>query len=511
MKLQQLLQDITEHPVTQDFTVNGLTQNSKHLQRGDVFVALVGAHVDGRNYISDALNKGAIAILAEGQGKDSFSFPQNTKAPIIYIDNLDKKLDELASRFYGHPSQQFKEIIGVTGTNGKTTTCYLLSQALSKLAMPCGFIGTLGTGFVPTLNASAYTTPEPIMLQKTMQQLLTQGAKALCMEVSSHGLMQSRVMSVQFTSAHFTNLTQDHLDYHGTMQAYGKAKQKLFEFQSLQRVIVNKDDPFSDKMLQALHKDIPVAAYTLQAKITSPSRIKPSLFSPITLTKLALDQKGINAMVDSPWGQGKLHSTLLGKFNVSNLLAVLAELCLQGFDFKDALDAISCAQAAPGRMQKIGTVRTPQVIIDYAHTPDALENALKAARLHCQRRLWCVFGCGGDRDKDKRAKMGNIGATLADKMIITNDNPRTESPAKIIEDILQGVKAEFGEKVIVKEDRQEAIAYAISHALAVDTILVAGKGHENYQIIQDKVYPFSDAQVVKTLLSEEQSEAFRNR
>ncbi|MBS0288127.1 MAG: UDP-N-acetylmuramoyl-L-alanyl-D-glutamate--2,6-diaminopimelate ligase [Proteobacteria bacterium] len=511
MKLQQLLQDLTEHPVMQDLTVNGLTQNSKTLQRGEVFVALVGAHVDGRNYINDAISKGAIAILAEAQGKEAFSFPTTTKSPIIYINNLDEKLDDIASRFYGHPSQQFEQIIGVTGTNGKTTTCYLLAQALSKLAKPCGFIGTIGSGFVPNLAAGAYTTPEPIVLQKTMQMLLAQGAKALCMEVSSHGLMQSRVKSVNFTSAHFTNLTQDHLDYHGTMQAYGKAKQKLFEFQSLAHVVVNKDDPFSDKMIQALHKEIPVAAYTLQTKITSPSRIKPSLFFPLTLSKLALDQKGINAMVDSPWGQGKLHSPLLGQFNVSNLLAVLAELCLQGFDFKVALDALAHAQPAPGRMQKIGSVRTPQVIVDYAHTPDALENALKAARLHCQRRLWCVFGCGGDRDKDKRSKMGDIAATLADRIIITNDNPRTENPSKIIEEILQGVKAQYGEKVIVKEDRQEAIAYAIDHALAVDIILVAGKGHENVQIIQDKVYPFSDAQVVNTLLSEEKSEAFRNR
>ncbi len=478
------------------------------MQTGDLFIALKGQLNDGNAYIEEALAKGAVAVIA--QGNPSFTLtPQGI--PLIYLDNLAEKLDIIASRFYGNPSSAFEEIVGVTGTNGKTTTSYLIAQALTRLAKPCAFIGTIGTGFVGALESSPFTTPEPISLQRCMKSFIDSGAKALCMEVSSHGLTQQRVNSVNFSSVHFTNLTQDHLDYHGSMQAYGNAKQKLFQFKSIKRAIVNADDAFSQKMLNGIKKEIPIGAYTLQAKMTGISGIKPSLFFPITTKQIILDQKGLNAVVDTPWGQGKLHSPLLGRFNVSNVLGVLAELCLQGFDFKAALDAISHAFAAPGRMQKMGTIDSAQIIIDYAHTPDALENALLCAREHVQRRLWCVFGCGGDRDKDKRAKMGAIAAKLADRVIVTNDNPRTENPHHIIEAILQGVSAEFGEKILVEQNRESAIRFAINNALAVDTILIAGKGHENYQIIGDKVYPFSDAKIVDTLLREDNSEAVRHR
>ncbi len=507
MKLQQLLQDLTEYSVPQDCVVGGLSQNSKKLQKGDLFIALNGQHTNGNAYIQEALANGAVAVLAQEQLPEVIT----DGTPVIYVDNLSEKLNIIASRFYGNPGLGFKEIIGVTGTNGKTTTCYLLAQTLSRLGNPCALIGTIGTGFVSSLETSGYTTPEPISLQKYLKSFIEQGAQAVCMEVSSHGLIQHRVDSVNFSSAHFTNLTQDHLDYHGTMQAYGQAKQKLFQFQSLQRVVVNADDAYSQKMLNAHQKEIPCAAYTLHHKMTGITGIKPALFFPITTKAIELTQKGISAVVDTPWGQGKLHSPLLGRFNLSNILAVLAELCLQGYEFKAAIDAISHAHAAPGRMQKMGTPTSPQVIIDYAHTPDALENALLSSREHCQRRLWCVFGCGGDRDKDKRAKMGAIAAKLADRVIITNDNPRTENPHHIIEAILQGVSAQLGEKVMIEESREAAIQYAFYHALAVDTILIAGKGHENYQIIGESVYPFSDAQIVDTLLREDKSEAVRNR
>lgn len=504
MKLQQLLQDLSEYPCTQDCLVGGLSQNSKQLEAGDLFIALKGQETDGSAFINEALAKGAIAVVAQGRGETALA---SQGAPIIYIDNLNEKLNVIASRFYGNPSLGFEDIIGITGTNGKTTSCYLLAQTLSRLSKPCAFMGTIGSGFVQSLQPSRFTTPEPISLQKNLKHFLDEGAKALCMEVSSHGLSQHRVDGVNFTSAHFTNLTQDHLDFHGSLQAYGNAKQKLFEFESLRRVVVNNDDPFSQIMLRALRKEMPVSAYTLQSKIPVIPGIKSSLFFPITTQNITLDQKGISATVDSPWGKGTLRSTLLGRFNVSNILGVLAELCLQGFDFNEVLDAISHAHAAPGRMQKMGTAISSQVIIDYAHTPDALENALLCAREHCQRRLWCVFGCGGDRDKDKRAKMGAIAARLSDRVVITNDNPRTENPSKIIEAILQGVDAQFGEKVIVQENRETAIRFAMNNALAVDIILIAGKGHEDYQIIGDKTYPFSDAKVVDAVLREDKSEA----
>jgi UDP-N-acetylmuramoyl-L-alanyl-D-glutamate--2,6-diaminopimelate ligase len=310
---------------------------------------------------------------------------------------------------------------------------------------------------------------------------------------------------VQFKSAIFTNLTQDHLDYHGNMHEYGRAKQKLFQFPSLERAVVNGDSDYYYKILQAMRRDFPVVVYTLNKTLADIPRFQKSSILPITTKNIESEQKGMSALVETPWGKGKLKSPLLGQFNLSNLLGVLAELCLQGCDFEAALNALSHAHAAPGRMQRLGGVRTPQVIIDYAHTPDALENALKSARTHCRRRLWCVFGCGGDRDKDKRAKMGNIAAAYADRVVVTSDNPRTENPMQIIEDILQGVELVHSEKIVVEENRESAIEYAINHTLAVDTILIAGKGHEDYQIIGQTKFPFSDADCVNKLLSEDQS------
>ncbi len=511
MKLQQLLQDLTEYRANDSSVIKGLSLNSQQIQPGELFIALSGSNSDGRAYIKDAISKGAVAVLAQCDDDADLAKTSSSSVPIIYIKNLAEKLDIIASRFYGSPALEFEEIVGVTGTNGKTTSCYLLAQALSRLAKPCAYMGTLGVGFIHSLVDSGYTTPDAISLQKYLSAFKEQGANALSMEVSSHGLMQDRVKSVPFTSAHFTNLTQDHLDYHGTMQAYGKAKQKLFEFPTLKRVVVNGDSDYSQKMLQALRLDIPIAVYTLKKECGHFPQSKKSNFFPITTKQIELDSKGISAFIQTPWGQGSLRSSLLGEFNLSNLLGVLAELCLQGFDFKNALSALSHTVAAPGRMQRMGSITTPQIIIDFAHTPDALENALKSARLHCTRRLWCVFGCGGDRDKDKRAKMGNIAASLADRVVITNDNPRTEHPLKIIEDIMQGLNVEYSEKIIVEENREAAIAYAINNALAVDTIMIAGKGHENYQIIGNKKYPFSDAECVNALLREDKNEAVRNR
>ncbi|MBS0290558.1 MAG: UDP-N-acetylmuramoyl-L-alanyl-D-glutamate--2,6-diaminopimelate ligase [Proteobacteria bacterium] len=493
MKLQQLLQGLTEYHSENDAIIKGLALNSKQVQPGDLFVALMRAEP----YIQEAIIKGASAVIAESAEMLDLS---KSNTPIIHIKNLAEKLHVIASRFYEDPQQNFDDIIGVTGTNGKTTTCYILAQALSRLAKPCAFIGTIGVGMINALVDSGYTTPDLLALHKYMRLLANQGAKALTMEVTSQGLIQGRVNYIRFDSAHFTNLTQDHLDYHLNMQAYGKAKEKLFQFPTLKRVVVNGDSAYSQKMLQALRRDIPVAMYSLKKAFDF--KMKQNIY-PMTVTQINLDQKGIKAKIQTPWGQGLLRSTLLGDFNLSNLLGVLAELCLQGYDFKNCLEVLAQMHAPPGRMQKMGNPNTPQVIIDYAHTPDALENALKSARLHCTRRLWCVFGCGGDRDKEKRAPMGNIATTLADKIVITSDNPRTENPTKIIEDILQGIPALLSEKVIVQENREAAIAYAINHALAVDTIVIAGKGHENYQIVGKETIPFSDVACVRTLLREE--------
>jgi UDP-N-acetylmuramoyl-L-alanyl-D-glutamate--2,6-diaminopimelate ligase len=441
-------------------------------------------------------------VACDAQDLSELHYDYSCAAPIIAIPDLKTKIDFLARQFYGKPSDGL-QITGITGTNGKTTSSYLLAQALSRLEIPCAVLGTLGYGFVPQLSPNALTTPDVVSLHKYFHELKQHNAQAVAMEVSSHALEQGRVSGVEFFSALFTNLTQDHLDYHGNMEAYGRAKQKLFKFSHLKQAVVNADSSFAQKILQVIRRDVPIALYTTEPSGKFSSHLLRSNIFPIYVTQFDLNQKGMNAHVTTPWGEGVLRSHLLGKFNLSNLLGVLGDLCLRGFSLSDALWALSQAFAAPGRMQRIGGASTPQVIIDYAHTPDALENALKAARLHCRRRLWCVFGCGGDRDNQKRAQMGQLAGRLADKVVITSDNPRTENPRKIIDEILQGLHIEHTDKGVVEEDRAGAINYAINHALAVDTILIAGKGHEDYQIIGDKKFPFSDAQCVKALLNED--------
>ncbi|MFI4937757.1 MAG: UDP-N-acetylmuramoyl-L-alanyl-D-glutamate--2,6-diaminopimelate ligase [Candidatus Berkiellales bacterium] len=499
MKLQALLQNIVDYSGKQEIDIAGLTLNSERVKANELFIALQGVTSEGQRHIQQAIQNGAKAILCEGE---THSFQGNSsQIPIVKLKNIPLYLDDLAKRFYGEPSKDLS-LIGVTGTNGKTTTTFLLAQALNRLGLKTAVLGTLGYGFMNQLAPSYLTTPDPISLQKYLKDLKDQKAKAVVMEVSSHGLEQNRVKQIHFQSAMFTNLTQDHLDYHGNMDAYGRAKQKLFQFPTLERAVINADSAYADKILAVTKRDLPVVLYSLHHSFQKFSSRRSSLFT-LSVDKFSLDHKGIKAMVKSSWGNGILRSPLLGEFNLSNLVGVLGELCLQGVPFEDALGALSVAAAPPGRMQRIGGMNDPQIIIDYAHTPDALENALKAARVHCHRRLWCVFGCGGDRDHDKRAKMGDIAGRFADRIVITNDNPRSEKPRQIINDILEGVTIEYSEKVMIEEDRQQAIEYALQHALPIDTILIAGKGHENYQIIGEKKLPFNDAECVKLFLGED--------
>lgn len=499
MKLTELLQDWVKCE-NHDISISGLALNTKQIQAGDLFIAIKGQHFDGRAYLQEAIRQGAKAILCEADGLQAFVSNKAQSIPIIPVPQLEQLLGKLAKRFYSDPSLSL-EVMGVTGTNGKTTTSYLLAQALTRLRKPCAVLGTLGYGLLPHLTEFGLTTPDAISLQKYLHELQQAGAKAVAMEVSSHGLMQNRVNAVEIKSALFTNLTQDHLDYHGTMDAYSKAKQKLFQLPSIERAIVNADSPYAEKMLRALNRQIPAVSYTLQTSLPPSPYFKNTL--PICVQSFTQNHKGMRMELDTPWGKGMLRSSLVGEFNASNLLGVLGELCLQGFTLEESLVALSFAMSPPGRMQRLGGIRTPQVIIDYAHTPDALEKALKAARNQCERRLWCVFGCGGDRDKDKRAKMGQVAAQYADRVVITSDNPRTEDPLAIIEDIWQGLTSTQHENAIQEIDRKSAIEYAIKHALAVDTILIAGKGHENYQIIGHETIPFSDAMCASEMLGEE--------
>jgi UDP-N-acetylmuramoyl-L-alanyl-D-glutamate--2,6-diaminopimelate ligase len=458
--------------------VEGLQLDSRAVNKGDVFLALPGIHVDGRFYIDSAIAQGAAAVLVESKNEiEKITLHQQT--PIIPVKSLTKKISAIAGDFYKNPSAHLS-VIGVTGTNGKTTTTQFIAQALSLMNVTCGVMGTVGVGLPDALAPLSQTTPNAIDVQRYLAQLLQEGAKAVAMEVSSHGLDQHRVDGVQFHTALFTNLSRDHLDYHLTMEAYGQAKEKLFLHTELQRAVINFDDEFGLALATRIAPHIPTYTYSVLSS-------KADIYAKNTL----FDERGIRATVVTPWGEGELISPLLGEFNLSNLLGVLSVLCSYGYELNQGLDVLSKLTSVVGRMQRLGGKDAqPLIIVDYAHTPDALRNVLTTLRDHCAGKLWCVFGCGGDRDMGKRSLMGSMSESYADVIIITDDNPRFEKSDKIISQILDGIKNK--QDVVVKGNRAEAIAYAVACADVNDVVLIAGKGHEQYQEVSGIKTPFSD-------------------
>lgn len=502
MMINHLLSPLVQLPLL-PLDIKKLTFHSQKSGPDCLFIAMPGQHSDGRDYISDVLAKGTLAVIYESTGanlknlnKLAKAYP---KALLLPIDGLANKLSILASHFYQNPSQ-YLNVIGVTGTNGKTTITHLLSQAYDYFGHPCGVIGTLGYGVLQNWHDFGLTTPDAILLQKILSEFRDNQIANVAMEVSSHGLIQGRVNQVNFQSAIFTNLTQDHLDYHGTMEAYGQAKSLLFQMPTLKQVVLNSDDPYSLEIIKVIHPSIKVASYSLKQNKIFRS-IHPNT-AYVMVESVEYHLAGISAQVKTSWGNGILKSKLIGEFNLSNLLAVLAELCLFGLPLEEALQTLSRLTAVKGRMQRFGGTRTPQVIVDYAHTPDSLEQALKAARLHCKRKLWVVFGCGGNRDNAKRPMMGAIAGQHADKIILTNDNPRNENPNFILDEIYAGIDEKDKKKVIIEPCRKTAIKIAIERSLPVDVILVAGKGHEEYQLIGKEKIAFSDEKTVQQLLQE---------
>lgn len=389
------------------------------------------------------------------------------------------------------------QIIGVTGTNGKTSCCQFVAQLLDAAQIKCGIIGTTGSGFIGDLTPNLNTTPDPILLQEQLANLHAQGAKAIAIEVSSHALDQFRVAGVDFVAAIFTNLTRDHLDYHGTMESYADAKRKLFCWPNLQYAIINADDKFGCELLQEFPNNVKAYAYSVSApEITGNKKIKK-----IFADKITLDKHGINAHITTPWGEAELQSSLFGSFNLSNLLAALTCVCALKVDFTHASANISTLVEPTGRMQTFGgSANLPLVIVDFAHTPDGLSKALHAIREHFkdEGEIWCVFGCGGGRDHGKRPLMGEIAERESDHIIITNDNPRMEDATQIINDIVAGLLCPWAAEI--EQDRATAIAYAINSAQSNDVVIIAGKGHENYQLVGDQKLIFSDiAEVQKNL------------
>lgn len=469
----------------QDVSVTQLRLDSRNIQPGDTFVAVCGHTVDGRQYIQKAIELGANAVIAEAceqkpHGEVSFS----GDVPVVYLEKLNSKLSDLAVNFYGCPSMS---LIGVTGTNGKTTITQLIAQWLELVGDKAAVMGTTGNGFLANLQTAANTTGSAIDIVDTLSQLEQQGAKYAALEVSSHGLVQGRVKALPFQLGVFTNLSRDHLDYHGSMEEYAAAKLSLFsEHQCLQSVI-NADDDIGRSWLASLPNSIGVS-------LTYQPEAEQVLFA----TKVDYSEQGIDIEFDGSWAKGKLHAPLIGAFNASNLMLAFVSLLALGIDKQRLLDTAPQLKPVIGRMELFQTQGKAKVVVDYAHTPDALEKALMALRVHCQGKLWAIFGCGGDRDTGKRPMMADIAERLADHSILTDDNPRSEDPALIVADMLAGMA--LPEKAVVEHDRYQACLYALTHATDQDIILLAGKGHEDYQVLAEETVHYSDRESVMELL-----------
>ncbi|GAB3475591.1 UDP-N-acetylmuramoyl-L-alanyl-D-glutamate--2,6-diaminopimelate ligase [Azotobacter salinestris] len=454
--------------------IRELTLDSRQVRPGDLFLAVPGEQQDGRSHIADALARGAAAVAYEAEGATMFA---GSGMPLVPIRGLAKQLSAIAGRFYGEPSRALC-LIGVTGTNGKTSVSQLLAQALDMFEERCGIIGTLGNGFHGALQSGRHTTPDPISVQATLANLKQAGARAVSMEVSSHALAQSRVSALDFDMAVFTNLSRDHLDYHGTMDAYAAAKARLFAWPGLRCRVLNLDDAFGRRLAEETHASR-VIGYSLENRSAQ-----------LHCRQVHFDEQGVRAEVVTSQGEGLLHSPLLGRFNLSNLLAVIGALLGLDYALDEILHVMPQLQAPAGRMQRLGGGSRPLVVVDYAHTPDALEKVLEALRPHVRGRLLCLFGCGGDRDRGKRPLMAAVTERLADAVLVTDDNPRTESPEQIFADIHSGISAP--EKVAYMHGRGQAIARLIAGAEVGDVLLLAGKGHEDYQEINGVRQSFSD-------------------
>lgn len=465
----------------QSFT--SITVDSRKVGPGALFLAYPGVHSDGRDFIPQAIASGATAVLWESA---DYVWNPNWKVSNFGVSALKDQVGEIAAEFYGQPSQKLK-LLGVTGTNGKTSVTQWLAQALSYLGEKTAVIGTIGNGFVDCQSEAANTTPDAVLLQSMLADYVTQGAKAVAMEVSSHGLHQGRVNGVNFKVAVLTNLSRDHLDYHETMEAYAAAKAQLFFWPDLNTAVVNADETFGQEILAKLCAQTrPFISYGLHA-------------GDVRGTELQLLQHGLRMQVSTPKGSALVFAPVLGRFNAYNVLAVLATLLALQIKLDDAVMAIANIKPVPGRMQQFGGDDQPLVVVDYAHTPDALEKVLTTLReqLSGQGQLICVFGCGGDRDAGKRPLMGQVAAKLADTVVVTSDNPRSEDPLQIIAQV---------SAAIVKPhhrvpDRAAAIQQAVGLAGVGDIVLLAGKGHEDYQEIKGIRTPFSDAAIALAALN----------
>ncbi|CUR53646.1 UDP-N-acetylmuramoyl-L-alanyl-D-glutamate--2,6-diaminopimelateligase [Serratia symbiotica] len=477
-------------PSAPNFILNEMISDSRIASIGDIFIAVKGHHTDGRFYISEAINKGVSAIISETSNNTKHgTISMVHSIPIIYLSNLKKNLSKLAGRFY-FQSHKYPRLISVTGTNGKTTITQLLAQWSQLLGEKSAVMGTMGNGLLNCYYPNKNTTESAVDLQYQLHNLNKKGATFIAIEVSSHGLIQYRVAGLPFSAAIFTNLSHDHLDYHGNMNNYEAAKWKLFNEYHIKKIIINADDPIGQKWLNKLTNSVAVTTKN-NSLVNYNDRYLKS-------TKINFYKNYTTLNFTSNWGDGKIISPLIGDFNVNNLLLALATLLTLGYPLDQLIKTSHLLKPICGRMEIFKKIKKPTIIVDYAHTPDALKNVLKTIRIYCKGRLWCIFGCGGDRDKYKRPLMGSIAEKYSDLIIITDDNPRTEKSKNIINDILSGLH--ISKYVFIIPNRIKAINYAITKAQEKDFILIAGKGHESYQLIGNCYFKYSDRTTVSKLL-----------
>ncbi len=483
--------------VPADVTVSDLTLDSGSVSPGALFLACRGRTHHGLQFAPQAVARGARAVLYESGGEGPSPAPEfGSDIFIAAVPQLSRHVGVIADRFFGAPAQALT-VAGITGTNGKTTCAWLLAQALQACHRPAAYMGTLGFGIPPTLIATQHTTPDAVTVHRQLAALRKLGAECVSMEVSSHAIDQHRVAAVRFETAAFTNLTRDHLDYHRTMEAYGAAKAQLLAWPTLAHRVINVDDPFGFHLAAQLSSArLIITTRNVHSPAASVSSLRDAEI--VRASRIIHESAGLRIAIESSWGPGELAVPLIGDFNVDNVLTVLAVLLVWNVPLAQASAALASCKAPSGRMELFGGRNgQPLAIVDYAHTPDGLSKALRAARAHCHGRVLVVFGCGGDRDAGKRPMMGRIAAELADETIVTDDNPRTEDPPKIVADILKGIR---GPSPLVEHDRALAIRTALRRAGAADVVLVAGKGHEDYQIYGTVRRAFSDQAVVSAAL-----------
>ncbi|GAA4900568.1 UDP-N-acetylmuramoyl-L-alanyl-D-glutamate--2,6-diaminopimelate ligase [Ferrimonas pelagia] len=463
-----------------------LALDSRRVMPGDVFVALVGHQLDGRQFIDAAIAKGAVAVICDAPEDGRLADRQGVVQ--IGLSQLSQKLSALALRAYPQAAEPC--LLGVTGTNGKTTVSQLCAQLLHAMGEPAGVMGTVGNGLWGQLTPSSNTTSDAITVARELARQADAGAQAVALEISSHGLSQHRIAALPLRIAVYTNLSRDHLDYHGDMTSYAAAKRQLFDLPGLQAAVLNLDDEYGARWHSDLKGRIRTLGYSIDGAECGGDVLRA--------TQVSFHHGGVQAQIESSFGSGVLASPLLGKFNLANLLAALGALLLKGHTLEALLQAVPELEPAAGRMECYHAEGKPSLVVDYAHTSDALEQALMALRRHCQGQLWCLFGCGGERDRGKRPMMAQSAEHFSDRVVITADNPRSEPFHQIVEDMLPGLKRP--DAAVILEDRAEAVRYAFEHAAPGDLILLAGKGHEDYQVLADATTDYNERALAQSLI-----------